>query len=1464
MKMRASSAKVALFGALTVVTAFSLFSLSSLNAHNTIKTPAKSQAANETSPLRARIAAEAFGKLPLAFEKNLGQTDSQVRYLAHANGYELFLTPTEAVLALQQTQSRPEAASQRRDIGSIKAAVPPRVMPASSVLRLKLSGASQSAEMEGSGQLERKTNYFIGNDRKNWVTNVPSYTSVEYKDVYPGIDLIFYGNQRRLEYDFVVSAGADPEKLALKVESAGKLRTDAQGNLVLKAAGGYVNFEKPVIYQEVAGTRQTIGGGYVLGKQQEIKFAVGAYDHSLPLIVDPVLNYSTYVGGGVSGGGTAGDASYSIAVDALGDAFITGTTYNSTFPLSTSPATKAYTTTAPADITSGAVFVAELDPTGANELYFTYLGGDGGETGNAIAVDPIANTTCMNGAAPGYCVYVTGQTLSTTFPVSSLVTPYNAMTPTGPAPTGGNAFITKLNPYTSGSNSLVYSSFLSSSNAGDNGRGVAVDSSQDAYITGIALAGPGAPPNFPILNGAQTTLQASSPADGNAFLAVLNTTASSSALVYSTYLGGDDANGASAGSGDSGFGVVVDSSKVAYLVGFTPSSNFPNLNSTGTFPSIKGFAAQPASNTGAAFVAAVNTTLTGVNSLLYSTYLGGSNFDLGNAIALVGNGVVAVTGQTSSLNFPVFPVGTQTGTTPGKFPSPPATSGVVYITELNTKATGNPPYSTLLGGTGGDTGNGIQVDSLGNIIVAGTSSSTNFPVTLGAFKTALSGSPLRGDAFISKLNPGGNSSADLLYSSYFGGSGNTVASTNYTDQGFGVAVDTTGNAYLTGQTFSASDFPLTTGAFETSFPGGALSAGFVSKLTLIPTVGFAVGSTACSSTAAATACPIGFNTQLINTASASQNVILTNNTSVAVPITLPVTVSGANASDFAAAPAVAGSTAACTASLAAGASCAIGVVFTPTTSAAETASLSVSYTAGASTNPAATELFAMTGTGISPTVVLNPTTTLNFATPQPVGTTSSAQGVTVSNTGTGNLNFTAAPALSGANAGDFAISSGTTCTNGGTVTPSSTCTVNITFTPTATGARTATLTLTDNASNSPQTITITGTGAAAAPVATITPLAGLAFGNQLVTTTSAAQTVTVKNTGNVNLNITAAPAFSGTNASDFAIASGTTCTNGVSVTPNSTCLINVTFTPPANGTGSRTAALNISDNAAGSPQAVALTGTGTVAAPGTSVLPTTLTFAGQLVTTTSAAQTVTVKNTGGSNLTISSAPSISGTNASDFAIATGTTCTSGSSIAANATCIINVTFTPPAGAAGSRTATLSIADNAAGSPQSVTLSGTAGDFTVSAQGATINAGSTATIAVTVGSVGGFTGAVTLTCTATIPDGSCNAPATAVTAPGTANVTVSTQGSLVPPASDRKPPISMQQAALVALALMLLLTLPVARRFRTRLGLAGAAAVLVLVAGCSHTLRTPSGSYPVTITGTSGSVTHAVTVTVTVN
>jgi hypothetical protein len=1578
MKMRAPSSRASIYSAVLITVPMLAFFLTLLPSEGQSARKDSVNSAVSVTPPKKDAAPRGYArfldsyiKLPLAFERNMGQADGRVKYLTHGSGYELFLTPKEAVLALWQPEpqfvaGQPSGKILHSSNGLRREA---------SVLRLQLPGANPSAEIEPVNRLERKANYFTGNDHKNWVTDVPSYERVEYRGIYPGVDLAFYGNQRRLEYDFVVSPGADPKGVSLRLAGSKSLRINNDGNLIIGTPSGNISFQKPVIYQlNASGERQEVAGGYLLAKNEEVEFAISSYDRSRALVIDPVLDYSTYLGGS-----SIGDEGFGVAVDGNGNAFVTGLTFNASFPVTSSPATTVGPGVADANITAnGGAFVSEIDPTGTKELYFDYLSGDGGEIGYSVAVDPTPNTTCMNGLVSGYCVYITGQTFSDNFPVNSVVTPYNNGTPA--TPLNGNAFVTKLNPYVNGNTSLLYSSYLASVSQGDAGHGIAVDSSQHAYITGTAVAGPGAVPNFPILNGAQS---ATPPAPGSAFLTVMNTTASTNALLYSTYLGGDDQNSGTnaigSGLGDIGWAVAVDANKIAYIVGTTVSLDFPNIGSTATFPNIKGWQGFPALNTGgSAFAAAVNTTLSGVNSLVYSTYVGGNTADLGYGIALAGSGVVYITGQTSSSNF----FTTQAGTSAGQFPSLPTTPGVAFVTGLNTSVSGQPTYSALLGGSSGDSGFGIQVDALGNVIVTGTTQSSDFPITPGAFKTALGLAV--GDAFIAKINPAASGSAGLLYSTYFGGKGTTVGSNNFPDQGKGIALDSLGNVYITGQTYSLTDFPLSAGAFESSTPGGTLSAAYAAKLTLLPVLAFGSPCSFGLTVTPATSCLLDFGTQPFEVASAPQALTLTNNTGAAIALTIPLpALTGANAADFSAAPAVSGSTAACAASLAAGASCAIKATFTPSTSTAELAALTVTYTYnnGTGTPAPGSQTVALKGTGMAPpTVTLNPTPTLTFSS-QPAGTTSAALPVTVNNTGAGNLVLTAAPAVSGTNASDFAIASGTTCTNGATVLPSASCTINITFTPGAAGARgPATLTVTDNAGTSPQTITITGTGVPAAPVASVSPLT-VAFGNQLVTTTSAAQTVTVQNTGNVNLNITAAASFSGTNASDFAIASGTTCTNSAVVTPNSTCVINVTFTPPANGSGSRAAILNIADNAAGSPQAVtltgtgtlpppvanvspstvafgnqlvtttsaaqtvtvkntggsnlniaaavsfsgtnpsdfavasgttctsgavvtpnstcvinvtftppangtgsratilsiaddaagspqavSLTGTGTVAPPAASVLPATLTFTGQLVTTTSAAQTVTVKNTGGSNLNITAAPSLSGTNASDFAVATGTTCTNSAVVTPNSTCVINVTFTPPAGASGARSVVLNVADNASGSPQSVTLTATAWDFSLSAQSVTTNPGATATIAVTVTGVGGFTGAVTLSCSGTIPQGSCTAPSSAVTATGTGNVTVTTQSSLAPPASTPGAPLSMHQLVLMIFALMLLFALPVAQQFRTRMGLAGAAALLIVVAGCSGNslAPTPAGTYPVTITGTSGNVSHAVTVNVVVN
>ena len=321
--------------------------------------------------------AENYGKLPLSFEANQGQTDSQVDFLSRGSGYTLFLTSAEAVLALRKpvASNRPRRgnASPRNAEAEQAPAAPP------AVLRMKLVGANPSPRVTGLEALPGKSNYFLGNDPDKWRTNMPHYAKVQYKDVYPGVDLVYYGNQRQLEYDLVVAPGADPGGIALSFEGVEKLRIDAQGDLLLDTPGGEVRQHKPLVYQEVDGVRREIAGAYVLKGKQQVGFELAAYDASQPLIIDPVLSYSTYLGGS----GT--DFTSTIAVDTSGNAYVTGRTGSTDFPTA-SPFQAAF-----AGGTGDDVFVTKLNAAGSALVYSTYLGGTDNDLIPTIAVDSSDN-----------------------------------------------------------------------------------------------------------------------------------------------------------------------------------------------------------------------------------------------------------------------------------------------------------------------------------------------------------------------------------------------------------------------------------------------------------------------------------------------------------------------------------------------------------------------------------------------------------------------------------------------------------------------------------------------------------------------------------------------------------------------------------------------------------------------------------------------------------------------------------------------------------------------------------------------------------------------------------------------------------------------------------------------------------------------------------------------------------------
>jgi hypothetical protein len=1087
---------------------------------------------------------EAYGRLPMSFEENQGQTAREVRFVAHGGRYELFLTPQEAVMALRPNKHL-DFSPQHRSAYLRALREQRRAAEALTAIRIRFEGANPEPQIFGSERQPTRVNYFTGSDPKNWHTDIPAYARVKYAGVYPGVDLVFYGNQRRLEYDFVVAPGADAKAIRLKIDGARKMRINSRGDLVLSVAEGEVEFQKPVTYQMLNGEKHEIAGNYVIAADHRVTFSVADYNRKEPLILDPILDYSTYLGGS---GAENTTLPVGIAVDSAGDAFVVGDTFSANFPTTANGFT-------PGPLTGnlGASFVAELNPTGTQLLYSTYLTGsttNASDGATSVAVDTTGK------------VYVTGITLTAGFPSKNPITvPLTFAADT----TNGTCFVTELDPTQSGPNSLVFSTYMGGTNGMDLANGIAVDANGNIYVAGQTFS-----TDFPVVNGVTFNPVNTNNASGSAFLSRINP--ATSTLVYSTYLSGNAVNAASDPTigGENAYGVAVDGSNNAYVTGGTTSNNASGFPSSANANE----PAPPAANvTGSAFVTKVNTAGNGTASLVYSTYIAGSTQETGYGIALGPNNIAYVTGLTKSGDFPF---------TAGAFDTSGPGNGKAFLVLVDTTnaVVGNPltpfRYATFLGGTTGNVGYGIKVDGNGNVYIAGTTTSLDFPGTnagtgtlLGGFQTTRS-NPF-GTPFIAKLLPtiGGSGANDLLYSTYFGGTGNGGGP----DQAYGIAIDSASppNAYITGQTFSA-DMPVTGAGSPPPPPfqaniGGAPDS-FVAKLSLIPTLAVSPGP----------GTTLAFGTVLIGTTSPAQTVTLTNNTNAAIAFTSAIAYTG----NPPAAPPVQSTdylvTNTCGASIAAGASCTVSVKFKPSVVGAEPGTLVVAD--ADSTSP---QNFVLSGTGANPTpvVVLAPTS-LTFSS-QLLNTTSAAQTVTLTNSGTGPLTINSIAA-----SGDFAETStgATACPISPATLPatagSNTCTISVTFTPTATGTRPGTLTITDNASGSPHTVALTGTGTTAAPGVGLAPTS-LAFGNQALTTTSAAKTVTLTNTGTAALTITSIAA-----SGDFAV-SNNPCGAGLAAGAN--CIISVTFTPTV--LGARAGNLTITDNAAGSPHTVPLTGTGT-------------------------------------------------------------------------------------------------------------------------------------------------------------------------------------------------------------------------------------------------------------------------------
>ncbi|AXC13141.1 Cell surface protein [Acidisarcina polymorpha] len=712
-----------------------------------------------------------FAKLPLSFEANQGQTDSQVRFVSRGQGYSLFLTNREAVLALHKNEPQPVHGRDGKPALSAKAGK-------TAVVRMELDGASDGLRVVGEEPLPGKSNYFIGSDSSKWHTNVPTYSRVKYTGVYPGIDLVYYGNQQQLEYDFVVAPNADPKQARLHFAGADKLKLNHDGDLEIIAKEGEIAFHKPVVYQMKDGQRQPVIGSFRLLAKNTVGFELGSYDRSRELVVDPVLAYSTYLGG------TQAEYAEALAVDQDANVYVTGENYSTDFPLTKHPLEK----------TSTAVYLTKLNQTGTALDYSTYF------------VSDVYNTVSPTGLAVDAAgdAYLTGAT-GDGFPTTSgaFQTAYKR--------TDGNdtGFVAKVN---STGSALVYSTYLGGSGGHikyENGycQAIAVDAEGNAYVTGYTDSA-----DFPVTKGAYQTTKKS---ELSAFVTKLNP--EGTGLVYSTFLGGTSVAPLGEIPEDDGYAIVLNSAGEAYVGGSTVFTDFPTT--ANAFQTVK---PSPGSSGSSGFVTKLNAAGSG---LVFSTFLGGSNpvgtqnfgqpgdFVVGVAVDPQGN--VFAVGEASSTDFPV---------TSNAIQSTAESTLDGFVTKLD--PTGSAlVYSTYLGGTSFTDGGlplpgavvaGVAVNKQGDAFVTGHTIATNFPVTSGAIQRHnLAASKKSTNAFLTEFDPGGS----LLYSTYFGGNGKVPGYSDAYDGGdkaIAVALDSLGNAYIAGTTIS-SDFPVTPGAFQTQY-----------------------------------------------------------------------------------------------------------------------------------------------------------------------------------------------------------------------------------------------------------------------------------------------------------------------------------------------------------------------------------------------------------------------------------------------------------------------------------------------------------------------------------------------------------------------------------------------------------------------------------------------------------------------
>lgn len=1207
----------------------------------------------------------AYGQLPMSFEVITGAREGEANAIAKSRGFNLFLVGSDAIMAVGKGDPKN-----------------------TNFVRMRVLGGNPRPKTSGIGRLGRRSNYLIGDDPNDWRIGVPNFERVLLSNVYPGIDLTYYGQRGDLEYDFVVAPRSDPRRIRLAFLGAPQLSLD-NGNLVLHMGDGELHLHEPVVYQVRDGKKVPVSGRFALAKHSIVSFEIGRYDPRRALVIDPGLVYSSYLGG------SERDGALGIAVGKDGSAYVTGSTTSIDFPVSASGLQKD------TGHSHSAVFVTKLNQSGSAIEYSTYLGGSQQNVGTAIAVNE-------SGEA-----YVTGSTYSSDFPVTTgTLQPHNAG--------DMDAFIAKLSA--DGSH-LLYSTYLGGSGE-DEARGLALDGSGSAFIAGVTRSN-----DFPV-NRLRNHVNCGAGPCQEAFVARIN--AMATAVDYVTSIGG---------SGDtSANSVALDATGSAYITGDTAARDFPASQGAFQTYASEHSACVPDGQCADVFVAKLSSQ----GSVLYATYVGGRGDQHGNAIAVDDKGSAYVTGRTDSEDFP-----TTSGVPRGVASSHPTTAfvfkmdplgsklafstflggyqedegkaialdaaGHVYVagwtssslfpttadafqSQLNGKSAGfvsqldengaQLKYSSLIGGSGSDVATAVALDMVGNIYVAGSTDSVDFPL-----RKAVQGSLVgERNAFVAKFSANPTTIGQAVPPALTAGPIVTLSTTSlqFVNQKPGtssasqtVTLTNSGTASLTNIVITVvganpADFTVTTSPSNNC--GGTLSASSTCALTVtfkpattgvrLATINLADNAVNSPQSVALTGNPprasvstasVGFASQPEGSLSPYQSVTLKNTGAYSSLNVSGITLS---ASNFQQANN-------CPASLAANASCTVTVAFMPGVTGKLAANLI--FADNSLNDSASKQSVALSGTATSAPVASLSATSINFGT-LPQGTTSGARSITLTNTGVGTLTFSNLILTA---ADSFILSTGSgSCSATPSLKAGASCTMSVTFYANP-GIQTSTILITDNSgklSGNLQEISLVGAGTTGTYDGQFSATV-LNFGSVQMGSTGVQKVVQFKNTGTLPLSLSAT-SFYTQDYYDYQVqpASSNGC-GTISLAAGASCNILITFNPPLGPSGPRATTVSITVAAPYFTKAMYLTGTATGQAIPT-LSSTGLTFGTVQVGSTSAARTIVLKNTGNEPLTTGGL-NLSG---ADFAVVPASTnncsATGGTNLSPGASCNIGVVFQP--------------------------------------------------------------------------------------------------------------------------------------------------------------------------------------------